>query len=591
MRFLVMIVALLALCAIPAFAQDASGIVQVANNPTLGPILVAPNGMTLYTFNNDQPGVSNCVGQCLELWPAYTVDATASLAAAPGVPGTISVIVQADGLLHVTYNGRPLYFYSSDAAPGDVNGQGVGDVWFSVPVAVAAQPVASEFLLDVGVNRELGSILTASNGMTLYTFANDAQSASNCVGQCVELWPPYTVDAAANMAAAPGIAGAISTILRSDGLTQTVLDGRPLYFYSGDTAPGDATGQGVGNVWFSVPLDAVRVGGSPDRPLLVASSGMTLYTFANDEPNWSNCIGDCITNWPPLTASGADAPVISSAGVEGALSTTLRADNTYQVTFNSRPVYLFVNDAAPGDTNGDGAGGTWSVVPVTPVARLGGNATLGTFAVDTNFRTLYVFANDQPGVSNCVDACVQNWPPLTVAAGSSAVAQGYLPGTLGTIQRPDGATQVTLDGRPLYTFANDAAPGDANGNGAGGTWSIVAFDIPFEAPATCTVTPVNDVANLRQAPTTASNSPRSVNFGEILTIDGQALSEGFVWWHLTSGEWVRSDVISEVTPCAGVPSLGGGVPAPVVTQEVGGPPAPVSTPEVVAPVTTPEVGG
>ena len=190
MRFLVMIVALLALCAIPAFAQDASGIVQVANNPTLGPILVAPNGMTLYTFNNDQPGVSNCVGQCLELWPAYTVDATASLAAAPGLPGAISVIVQADGLLHVTYDGRPLYFYSSDAAPGDVNGQGVGDVWFSVPVAVAAPPVASEFLLDVGVSRELGSILTASNGMTLYTFANDAQSASNCVGQCVELWPP-----------------------------------------------------------------------------------------------------------------------------------------------------------------------------------------------------------------------------------------------------------------------------------------------------------------------------------------------------------------------------------------------------------------
>lgn len=590
MRFLVIIVALLALCAMPALAQDASGVVQIGNNATLGSILVAPTGMTLYTFNNDQPGVSNCVGQCLDLWPAYTVDATASLAAAPGVPGAISVIVQADGLLHVTYDGKPLYFYSSDAQPGDANGQGVGDVWFSVPVAAAVQPVAvSEFLLDVGVSRELGSILTASNGITLYTFANDAPSASNCIGQCVELWPPYTVDAAANMTAAPGIPGTISTILRSDGLTQTVLDGRPLYFYTGDTQPSDVTGQGVGNVWFSVPLDAVRVGGASERPLLVAANGRTLYTFANDEPNWSNCIGDCITNWPPLTASGADAPVISSAGVDGALGTTLRADNTYQVTFNSRPVYLFVNDAAPGDTNGDGAGGVWSVVPVAPVVRLGGNSSLGTFAVDTNFRTLYVFANDTEGVSNCVDACVQNWPPLTVAAGSSAVAQGFLPGTLRTIQRPDGTTQVTLDGRPLYFFANDAAPGDANGNGAGGVWSIVAFDIPFEAPATCSVTPVNETANLRQAPTTASDSPRSVQFGEVMTIDGQTLSEGFVWWHLTSGEWVRSDVISEVTPCAGVPSLGGGVPvAPVATADVN---APVATPEVIAPATTPEVGG
>ena len=600
MRLLVIIAALLILCVFPALAQESGGIVQVANNPTLGPILVAPNGMTLYTFNNDQPGVSNCVGQCLELWPAYTVDATASLEPAPGVPGTISVIVQADGLLHVTYDDRPLYFYSSDSAPGDVNGQGVGNVWFVVPVEVAAQPVVSEYLLDVGVHPELGSILTASNGMTLYTFANDAPSASNCVGQCVALWPPYTVDAAANMTAAPGISGTISTIIRSDGLTQTVLDGKPLYFYSGDTEPGDATGQGVGNVWFTVPLDVVRVGGTPERPLLVNADGMTLYTFANDEPNWSNCIGDCINNWPPLLASGTDAPVISSAGIEDALGSTLRADNTYQVTFNGRPLYTFVNDTAPGDTNGDGAGGVWSVVPVTPVARLGGNQTLGTFAVDTNFRTLYVFANDTEGVSNCVDACTQNWPPLTVPAGTSVVAQGYLPGTLGTIQRPDGTTQVTHDGRPLYTFANDAAPGDANGNGAGGVWSIVAFDIPFEPPATCTVTPVNNVANLRQAPTTASASPRSVNFGEVLTVDGQTLSEGFVWWRLTSGEWVRSDVVSEVTPCAGVPSIGGGTFAPAATQEAGAPPPPATTPdvvppvatqEVIAPASTPEVGG
>jgi predicted lipoprotein with Yx(FWY)xxD motif len=585
---LAIIVIMVILFIVPVAAQEATGVVQVNNNPTLGSILVAPNGMTLYTFGNDQPGVSNCIGQCLELWPAYTVDASASLTPAPGVPGAISVIVQADGLLHVTYDGKPLYFYSSDVQPGDVNGQGVGNVWFAVPVVVTAPPVASEFLLDVGTNRDLGSILISSNGMTLYTFANDQPSASNCIGQCVELWPPYTVDPAANMIAAPGIPGAISTILRSDGLTQTVLDGRPLYFYSGDTEPGDVNGQGVGNVWFSVPLDAVRVGGTADRPLLVAANGRTLYTFANDEPNWSNCIGDCITNWPPLAASGADAAVISSSGVEGALGTTLRADNTYQVTFNSRPVYLFVNDAAPGDTNGDGAGGVWSVVPVAPVVRLGGNLALGSFATDSSYRTLYVFANDTEGVSNCVDNCAVNWPPLTVPAGTSAVAQGYLPGTLGTIQRTDGTTQVTLDGRPLYFFANDVAPGDANGNGAGGVWSVVLFDIPFEAPATCSVTPVNNTANLRQAPTTVSASPRSVNFGDVLTIDGQALSEGFVWWHLTSGEWVRSDVVSEVTPCVGVPSLAGGVQAPVATVDAS---APAATPEVVAPASTPEVGG
>jgi predicted lipoprotein with Yx(FWY)xxD motif len=480
----VIIAALFILSIVPVMAQDAAGVVQIGNNPTLGPILVAPNGMTLYTFANDQPGVSNCIAQCLELWPAYTVDANASLTPAAGVPGVISGIVQADGLLHVTYDGKPLYFYSSDTQPGDVNGQGVGDVWFVVNVQVAPPPVAtSAFLLDIGVSRDLGSVLTASNGMTLYTYANDQPNASNCIGQCVELWPPYAVKAGTPLNAAPGIGGTISSILRSDGLTQVVLDGKPLYFYGGDAQPGDVTGQGVGDVWFVVPLDIVRPGGNAERQFLVAANGMTLYTFANDEPSWSNCIGDCIANWPPLLVAAADSPVISSAGIAGALATTQRPDNTYQVTFKSHPLYFFANDAQPGDTSGDGAGGVWSIVPVVPYVKLGGNDTLGTFAVDTNSRTLYVFANDQPGVSNCVDACAQNWLPLLVPADISVVADGYLPGTLGTIQRADGTTQVTHDGRPLYTFVNDAAPGDANGNGVDGVWSVVAFDLTAVAPA------------------------------------------------------------------------------------------------------------
>lgn len=593
MRKLLIVLALLLAGLTFVRAQDA-GVVQVSTNPTLGTILVAPNGMTLYTFANDQPGVSNCVGQCLELWPAYTVDGTTTLVAGAGVTGELNVIVQPDGRLHVTFNGSPLYFYSGDAAPGDVTGQGVGNVWFAVPVVAAAPPVVlSEFLLNSAVDRDLGSYLTASNGMTLYTFSNDTPGVSNCVGQCLELWPPFTADAAAVLNAAPGIVGTIATIARPDGLTQVTLDNRPLYFYTGDTAPGDVTGQGVGNVWFSLPLDLVRVGGTPERPILVTSSGRTLYTFANDEFNWSNCTGDCAVNWPPL-ALPAELPIISSMGADAAFRTSLRADGTYHVTFNSRPLYTFSADLQPGDVNGDGAGGVWSVAAVTPVVQLGGNAAQGSFLADMSFRTLYVFANDTtPGTSACVDGCAANWPPLTIPAGASPVAQGYLPGTLGTIQRPDGSTQVTLDGRPVYRFANDANPGDANGDGVGGVWSLVRFDFPFEGPATCSVTPVNQAANLRQSPTTGSATIRSAAFGETLVVAGQAQSEGYVWWQLATGEWVRSDVVSEVTPCAGMPVIQGvGVPAPAVqpagpvgTQEPAPPPAPP------APAETQEPGG
>jgi predicted lipoprotein with Yx(FWY)xxD motif len=597
---------LLLLAVTPAFAQDA-GVVQVANNPTLGSILVDANGITLYTFANDAPGVSNCVAQCLELWPAYIVAADVSLTTGAGVPGVIGVITQPDGTFHITYNDAPLYYYSNDARAGDAFGQGIGDVWFAVPVVSAVPPIAElEFLLNAGVNPQLGSVLTASNGFTLYTFANDTPGVSNCVAACIELWPPFTVDAAAALTAQPGINGAITTLTRPDGLIQVLLDGRPLYFYAGDTAPGDVTGQGVGNVWFSVSLDVVRVGGTAGRNFLVDAAGKTLYFYANDEFNWSNCIGDCITNWPPLAFAAAQ-PVISSAGITDALITSQRADGLFHVTFNGRPLYSFVNDALPGDTNGDGAGGVWSLAAVTPIARVGGNAGLGSFAVNANGITLYTFANDTtPGSSACFDVCIANWKPVIIPTGTLPVADGYLPGTLGTLTRQDDAsTQATLDGRPLYTFVNDTQPGDTNGNGLGdGAWSIVSFpDIPYEAPQTCEVTPLNATANLRQTASVNSATVRTVNQGDVLTVNGQTTSEGFIWYRLTTGEFVRIDVIAELSSCATVPTLGGdavpAAPPPVATtQEPGAaapPPPPVAAtqePAAVPPVaTTQEPGG
>jgi predicted lipoprotein with Yx(FWY)xxD motif len=590
MRLFALLIVLLLLVT-PAFAQDA-GVLQVANHPTLGTIVVAPNGMTLYTFSNDTPGVSNCVGACLDLWPAYTVDATVALVA-PSVPGEIGVIAQADGRLHITLNGLPLYFYASDAAPGDATGQGVGDVWFVVPVVAAAPSAASEFLLNASLSRDLGSILTASTGMTLYIFTNDTPGVSNCIAQCLETWPAFTVDAAATLNAVPGIGGTISVLQRPDGLSQVMLDNRPLYFFAGDTQPGDVTGQGVGDVWFVVPLDAVRVANVGGRSLLVDAAGKTLYTYANDEFNWSNCVGDCITNWPPLAFS-AEQPIISANGISGALALSQRADGLFHVTFNGRPLYTFVNDAVAGDVNGDGAGGVWAAVPVTPVVQVGGNAALGSFAADLSGRTLYTFANDVPdsGSSACVDGCAANWPPLTIPSGAIPVAQGALPGTLGTITRADGSLQVTHDGRPLYTFVNDARPGDANGNGAGdGVWGIIPLaSFPFVPPTTCEVTPVNANANLRAQPSVNSANVRSVNQGDVLVINGQTVSEGFVWWQLTTGEWVRSDVVVEITPCAAMPTISGvSVPAPAAAQPAA--PAPVVTPDPFAPAGTQEPGG
>jgi len=71
-------------------------------------------------------------------------------------------------------------------------------------------------------------------------------------------------------------------------------------------------------------------------------------------------------------------------------------------------------------------------------------------------------------------SCAQNWPALTVAAGSSPVLGSGVTGNVSQITRPDGIMQVALNGIPLYYFSGDKAPGDANGQGVGGVWVVAA---------------------------------------------------------------------------------------------------------------------
>jgi len=101
-------------------------------------------------------------------------------------------------------------------------------------------------------NAELGTILTTSDGYTLYVFDNDSEGVSACTGSCADLWPPLT--AAGTPTAGDGVSGTLDVITRDDGSMQVTLDGQPLYLYSGDAAPGDTTGDGFGGVWHAVTL-------------------------------------------------------------------------------------------------------------------------------------------------------------------------------------------------------------------------------------------------------------------------------------------------------------------------------------------------
>jgi predicted lipoprotein with Yx(FWY)xxD motif len=110
-------------------AQKAGGTTVAVASSKLGNILVDGNGRTLYAFTKDKGGQSACSGQCASNWPALTGPATAGT----GVQASLlSTAMQADGKSQVTYGGKPLYYFAGDAKPGDINGQGVGNVWFAL---------------------------------------------------------------------------------------------------------------------------------------------------------------------------------------------------------------------------------------------------------------------------------------------------------------------------------------------------------------------------------------------------------------------------------------------------------------------------
>ena len=100
---------------------------------------------------------------------------------------------------------------------------------------------------------------------------------------------------------------------------------------------------------------------------------------------------------------------------------------------------------------------------------------LGTILTDEDGRTLYVFLSDSEGESTCYDDCAQAWPALETE-GDPEAGEETDASLLGTTEREDGALQVTYNEMPLYYYADDAEPGDTNGQGVGDVWFVVSTE-------------------------------------------------------------------------------------------------------------------
>ena len=148
----------------------------------------------------------------------------------------------------------------------------------STPAAGASSPAASAPASSASANMVLSTtingtqVLTNSKGFTLYWFVPDTSTKSNCNGSCATYWPPVK----GPVTAGSGVTGTLGTITRSDGSTQATYDGHPLYTYVGDTAPGQAKGNGLnlsGGVWHEMTVFGATASGSSSSSSSGGSGG------------------------------------------------------------------------------------------------------------------------------------------------------------------------------------------------------------------------------------------------------------------------------------------------------------------------------
>jgi len=116
-----------------------------------------------------------------------------------------------------------------------------------------ASPEPTGALVETA-DSDLGTIVTDSEGTTLYFFLNDTSSESTCYEQCAENWPAFATEG--DPQAGEGVdASLLGTTTRTDQTVQVTYNGKPLYYFAGDQNPGDTNGQGIGDVWYVASSD------------------------------------------------------------------------------------------------------------------------------------------------------------------------------------------------------------------------------------------------------------------------------------------------------------------------------------------------
>ena len=127
----------------------------------------------------------------------------------------------------------------------------------------------------------------------------------------------------------------------------------------GSGSSGGSTSSGAAAASSSNVVKTTKIGGAT---VLTNAKGFTLYTFARDSMNKSNCDASCAHYWPPLKGP------VKGSGIKGTFGTTKRSDGTLQATWNGHPLYTYIGDSAPGQAKGNGlnlSGGVWHEITLS----------------------------------------------------------------------------------------------------------------------------------------------------------------------------------------------------------------------------------
>lgn len=223
-----------------------SSTLMVATDARLGNHLVDGNGRSLYYYAKDFPAdgshvaVSNCNAGCVPIWPIFNPGSVV----VQGVNAAdVGRITRSDGNMQATYKGFPLYYYAGDTTAGETNGEGINGIWY-----VVHDPNYSITLLSKA--DEAATYLTDALGRALYVFSQDTVGTSTTApisacttSECIASWPVFSTD---TVTVPSALAEANFTLFtRTDGTRQLAYKGHPLYYYAGDSAPGDTNGRAI----------------------------------------------------------------------------------------------------------------------------------------------------------------------------------------------------------------------------------------------------------------------------------------------------------------------------------------------------------